>query len=282
LFFIGSPVVRNVSVVYSDTEATAFTALVTSSDAPGTVQASVSHVLDNRLASFPIRNTGRQTATCLQNCVALALQGSSSPLLVRLQYFSLVTRSNQLRCSVSSSSSCSLQLLNASSTVTYIQIAIGSFGSSTQFQLGAFSAVVTVFVNDDSASFGFNFLSSPSVKSDNFMTETSFQLSFDQNIMFNDDTIASCDLFRNYVALFGRDATCRVSRRQTLTVEGGPSFSLYPGDTVTIIPGLLFGSAQVAHSLTASGDSASGDFAVLAPVRSQLPRCHQPIFCRPM
>ena len=98
----------------------------------------------------------------------------------------------------------------------------------------------------------------------------SVQVAFDQNIVFRDDASAFCDLFRNSAALFGRGATCRVSR-QTLTDEGGHSFSLAPGDTVTTVASILFGSAQVANSLTSSSDSVSGDVAVLAPVRTQLP-----------
>jgi len=92
-----------------------------------------------------------------------------------LQCFPLVTQSNEFICSVSSASTGSVQLISASSTVTFIQIGIDPFGGSTNFHRIILYAVVTVTGNDDSASFGFIVLSSPAF---DVLTETLFQISF--------------------------------------------------------------------------------------------------------
>jgi hypothetical protein len=270
LLMIGSRAARNVSVFYSDSDATSFVATVTPSDAPGLVQASVSHSLDRLVVPFSLRYTGRQSAMCLRNCVSSALQGTRLPLLVNLGFFDMVTRSNQLRCLVSSFSSCSVELVNSSSTTMFVNISIGAVSSSIGFQNGVLPSVVTVYANDDSASFMVNIFKNPSVLSSNFITETSFELVFDQNVMFHGATDSSCDCFQNSLSSFGQDPICRVSRN-TLTVIGGPSFSLVPGASVTLVPGVVFGSAQVANSLVLPVDSASGTFAILAPLRPQPP-----------
>ena len=165
VLFIGSRLAITVSVLYSDSDATSFVATVSSSDSPGVVQSFVAHIHDSRPANFLIKFTGRQTATCLRNCVASASQGSSAPIIVRLSFFSLVTRSNQLRCSVSSLSSCSVELSNSSSSFTFIEIKVGPLSGSARFQNGILSSVATVSANDDSASFQLNFLRSPTVVS---------------------------------------------------------------------------------------------------------------------
>jgi hypothetical protein len=261
---------RTVSVLYSDSDATSFVATVSSSDSPGVVQSFVSHIHDSRPANFLMKFTGRQTATCLRNCVASASQGSSAPIIVRLSFFSLVTRSNQLRCSVSSLSSCSVELSNSSSSFTFIEIKVGALSGSARFQNGILSSVVTISANDDSASFQLDFLRSPTVVSARFLTETSFRLEFDQNIIFQGTVDSSCQCFQDHLSLFGRGAACVLSR-ETFTVSGGSSFSLAPGDTVTLLPGLIHGSVQVANSLAFPVDSVSGTVALLQPVRSQLP-----------
>jgi len=94
--------------------------------------------------------------------------------VLSLQCFPLVDRSIELHCSMSSASACSEQL-NASSTVTFIQIGIHSFGGSTHFQSSILSPVGNVADNDDSVSFRFSVLSSPAF---DVLTATSFQISF--------------------------------------------------------------------------------------------------------
>lgn len=270
IFFIGSRLCRNISVLYSDDDATSFSATVTSSDAPGIVQATLSHSLDSRVSSFSIRYTGRQTATCVRNCIGTASQGSVQPLQASLRFFPLMTRSNQLRCSISSLSACSVELVNSSSTTTFIEISIGPVRSSAVFQSGALSSTVTVSANDDSASFEYTFLRSPAMLSAEFLTETSFRVVFDQPIVIQGALNSTCDPFKNHLSLFGEGAICRLSR-ETLTVSGGSSFSMFPGDTVLLVPGLVFGIRQVADSLDFISNFASGDIAVMGPSRTQPP-----------
>ena len=83
----------------------------------------------------------------MRSCIASASLGSSSPMLVLLKIFS-VTRSNQLQCTISSST-CVVNIVNAStdSTSTYVEIAVGPVGSSASFQAGLLSSVVTVSAN---------------------------------------------------------------------------------------------------------------------------------------
>jgi len=270
IFAVGSRFSRNISVIYSDEDATFFVATVPSSDSPGVVQATVSHSLDTRSAAFLIRYTGRQTAECLQNCVASASQGSVGPMLVRLRFFAMVFRANQLSCVVSTLSTCSVAIVNSTSITAFIEIKVGPASNSERFESGELPSAVTVSSNEDSAAFQITFLRSPIVLSANFLTETSFRVVFDQSIWFPESIASSCDQFQNAISLFGRGAFCRFSR-QILTVSGGPSFSLLPGDIVTLVPGLIFGSTQVEHSLTSVHDSASGNIAVMAPVRLQDP-----------
>jgi hypothetical protein len=270
ILYIGSRIVRNVSVLYSDREATSFTAIVTPSSAPGLVQGSVLHTEDSRPAAFTIRYTGRQTAFCTRNCVALASRGSINPVMVSLRFFSLVTRSNQLRCSVSPFSTCSLELVNVSSTVTFVEITIGPASSSAQFQNGILYAAVTVSTSEDSATFIYMFVKSPTILSANFMTESSFRLVFDQNIMLQSGLDSPCNAFENSISLLGQGARCQVSRNLMVVYVGFAS-SLLPGSTVKILPGLIFGTAQVSNSIATLSDSASGDVAVLPPSRSQIP-----------
>jgi hypothetical protein len=242
--FIGSRLARNVSVLYSDSDTTRFTANVPPSDAPGIAQISVSHSLDSRVASFSIRYTGRQTATCVRNCVASASEGSTDPALISLRFFPLITRSTQLRCSVLSLSSCSLELVNSSSTTTFIMIRVGPLRASAPFQEGAHLSTVTVASNDDSASFAFTYLRFPTVLSAEFLTENSIRVVFDQNIVIQGALNTACDVFENQLSLFGPGSVCEVSRN-TMTVNGGSSFPLLPGSILSVVPGLIYGREQV-------------------------------------
>ncbi len=157
---IGPRAVRNITVIFSDSQATSFAAVVTASDAPGILTARVSHEQDSRPAEFSIQYTGRQNIRCLQNCAASASVGSAKPLLARLENLPQVTRYSQLVCSAADSESCSLQFINSTSSFTFVNIVIGR-ATSTEFVAGVLVSSVSISGFQASASFGFSFYPSP-------------------------------------------------------------------------------------------------------------------------
>jgi len=260
---VGPRVLRNVTVLFSDLQATSFVvADFPPSDVPAPVSVSVSHVEDSTPASFSIQYTGRQSITCLQNCAGRASEGSAQPVIAQLRNFPITQRSSQLSCTATSASSCTLQLINSSSTLTFVRIVVGP---STESNLAATSGLLvsTVTVNgfQASSSFSFSFLFGPRVLSSSFVTESSFQVSFDQNIVvLGGNSSSSCHMFEDSAAIFGSGATCSVSLRE-ISVSGGFSFSLIPGSVVKIDPASLTGrnfvdsfvlNEMVARSVTLS------------------------------